>query len=158
LEANSASIIASKRLSLSAVFGGGWQSGRENVIRYYVKHIGCRLEEAGVLVDPRVTAYLDGNGPLACIERKFEIREDIVAMEAKLVKEQLLEGNVWIGDGMADHHPAGNTFSRFYSHVGYRWLRLNYQYDDSFTSQFNFNPTAVLVLGTGYSVDPATIQ
>jgi hypothetical protein len=109
------------------------------------------------LVDSRVTNYLDGQGPLCFIEINFEIREDIVAMEAKLLADRLLEGGVWIGDGKADHHPSSNTFSRFYSHVGYRWLRANYEYDDTFTSQFNVNPPDVLVLGTGYSVDPATI-
>lgn len=128
-----------------------------NVVRYYVKHIGCRLAESGILVDPRVKAYLDGTRPLVCVEMEFEIREDIVAMEAKLVAEQLTEGGAWIGDGMADQHQSSNTFSRFYSHVGYRWLRMNYQYDDSFRGIFNANPSDVLVLGTGHNLDPASV-
>ncbi len=157
LEANSPSIIASKRIQFSAIFGAGWQTGRENIIRYYVKHIGCRLAEAGVLVDPRVGNYLDGSGPLCCVEMHFEIREDIVALEAKLTADQLREGAVWIGSGMADHHQSTNTYSRFSSHVGYRWLRANYEYDDNFAGQFNATPADVLLLGTGCSVDPETI-
>jgi hypothetical protein len=157
-EANAASILASRQIRFSEIFGASWREGRENVLRYYVKHIGCRLAEAGVLVDPRVTNHLDGKGPLCCIEMDFEIREDIVAMEAKLRDDQLAEGGVWVGDGMADHHPASNTYSRFYSHVGYRWLRVNYEYDESFTSQFNVEPTDLLLLGTGCSVDPPSFS
>ena len=149
VECETASIVASKRISFSSIFGSEWKSGRENVIRYYVKHIGCRLAEGGVLVDPRVQSYLSGTSQLACIEMAFEIRDDIVAMEAKLIGEELQEGSVWIGPGMADHHLPTNTFSRFWSHVGYRWLRMTYEYDDSFTSQFNIDPPETLLLQTG---------
>jgi hypothetical protein len=157
VETNSSTILGSKQISFSAIFGPDWQVGRENVIRYYVKHIGCRLAETGIRVETQVLDYLDGKSPLRHIEMDFEIREDIVAMEKKLLSEQLVEGGVWIGNGMADHHPSTGSYSRFYSHVGYRWLRLNYQYDDSFTSQFNVSPADLLTLGTGFSVDPASI-
>jgi hypothetical protein len=157
LEANSTSIVANRQIQFSNIFGSGWQEGRENVIRYYVKHIGCRLAEANVLVDSRVKDYLDGNGPLRCIEMNYEVREDIVAMEANLLADEIGEGSVWIGEGVADNDPSSNTLSRFNSHVGYRWLRANYEYDDTFVGDFNAKPADVLVLGAGYSVDPATI-
>jgi hypothetical protein len=157
LEANAPSILASKRIQFSNVFGSGWRSERENVIRYYVKHIGCRLSETGLLVDPRVRDYLDGKGPLVSVEMYFEIREDIVAMEAKLRAQQLPEGIAWIGDGLAEHQPSRGTFSGFRSHVGYRWLRANYMYDETLTGQFNSDPTDELLLGTGFNVDPVTI-
>jgi tetratricopeptide (TPR) repeat protein len=157
LDAHASSIISQNRIQFSAIFGSDWKKSRENVIRYYVKHICCRLAECGVLIDSRVIDFLNGKGRLWCIEMNFEIRQDIVALEAKLTAEQSVTGSVWIGDGMADHHKSTNTFSRFYSHVGYRWLRVNYQYDESFTSHFNLDPADLLVLGTGYSVDPASI-
>lgn len=158
IEDNTASILAVKQIQFSIIFGSGWHADRENVIRYYVKHICCRLAEAGVLVDPRVIKYLDGNSSLCCIEIEFQIREDIVAMETKLRADDLTGGAVWIGDGMADRHPSNNTFSRFYSHVGYRWLRASYEYNDTYTSDFNVNVGDTLVLATGYEIDPATFH
>lgn len=157
LGSNSQSIIASKEVHFSNIFSSDWMSGRDNLIRYYVKHICCRLSEAGVLVDPKVIAYLNGEGDLACVEMAFELREDIVAMEAKLTSDQMAEGSVWMGDGVADHHQATNTFSVFRSHVGYRWFRVAYQYDDTFSSDFMDGLGESLRLTPGYSVDPSDI-
>ncbi|WP_411726456.1 hypothetical protein [Methyloglobulus sp.] len=110
---NSSIIIATKQLQFSSIFQSAWQNQRDNVIKYYVKHICCRLAQAGVLIDPKALSYLNGNSYISCLEMDFQIREDIVAMEAKLTDEQIPEGSVWIGDGMADHHQSSNTFSYF---------------------------------------------
>lgn len=154
---NSTGIITAKQLRFSNIFQTDWLQHRENVIRYYVKHICCRLAEANIFVDQRVISYLNGDNNISCIELEFQIREDIVAMEAILSASQFSEGSVWLGSGMTNHHPSTNTFSKFHSHVGYRWLRVNYVFDDMLIGEFNKNPTDLLVFESGNSIAPSTI-
>lgn len=157
IHTNSLNIIKTRQLCFSSIFQSDWLWQRENIIKYFIKHICCRLAEAGVLIEPRVIFYLNGTERLSCVEMDFQIREDVVAMEAMLSINRIPNGSVWIGAGIADHHQATDTFSNFRSHVGYRWLRINYVYDVTLAGEFNNNPVDMLTLGSEYSIDPSTI-
>jgi hypothetical protein len=152
------SIIATKQLKFSSIFQADWQQQRENVIKYYVKHICCRLAESNIFIDPKIIAYLNGDTHISCIEMDFHIREDIVAMEKYLVAEKFPEGSVWIGAGIADYHQLTNTYSLFRSHIGYRWLWIYYRFDDTLLGEFNENPNDLLIFESGYLIDPLIFE
>ncbi len=42
--------------------GQSWQEESDNVLRYFVKHIGCRIAEAGYTVPAAFTEFLNGGG------------------------------------------------------------------------------------------------
>jgi hypothetical protein len=128
---NEDSIIRARRFRFSDVYGGAWRSARENVAKYYVKHVGCRLAQAGIKVEQPILDYLDGRSKvLAGLEMTFEIRTDIVAlMEHLRLHSEDFGGMLWMGDLYCTYSPSAGTVDEVQGFLGYRWLRLNYFYD-----------------------------
>ena len=54
---NENSILRTRRFRFSDVYGGEWRSNRENLAKYYVKHVGCRLAQAGIKVEQPILDY-----------------------------------------------------------------------------------------------------
>jgi hypothetical protein len=57
--ANERNALRARRADLAEVIGADWPNRPEDVRRYYVKHISCRLAEAGLGVPTQVIRYLD---------------------------------------------------------------------------------------------------
>jgi hypothetical protein len=66
------------------VYGDDWEEGVELLIRYWVKHVGCRLAGVGATIRPELIEFLDGSPGLKHLQMGFEIREDIVAVMSHL--------------------------------------------------------------------------
>lgn len=58
--ANEQRIQKTSSIQLSDVYGRNWRRARYDLVRYYVKHICCRLAEASIEVSPGLRAFLDG--------------------------------------------------------------------------------------------------
>jgi hypothetical protein len=158
---NEPTILRTRWFRFSDVYGAGWRSARENVAKYYVKHIGCRLAEAGIKVDQPVLDYLDGRSAgMTGLEMHFEIRGDIVAVFQHVRSrhgEDFSQG-LWMGDLHCMYSPSTGAISQVQGFLGYRWLRLNYLYDSRITRpQGSFQRNRVRLL-YGASIDPATID
>lgn len=114
-------VLSSRSVDLRAIYGRGWEDGRDALLRYLAKHAGCRLAENSVEVPLSIREYLDG-GPEPCAELalEFEIRADI----ARLSRTDLAEGSMWLGDLLfTDFDSDGNPLV-IESHYGNRWLRV----------------------------------
>lgn len=114
-------LLASRSVDLRAVYGTGWEAGRDGLLRFMAKHVGCRLAENDVEVPEPIGLYLDG-GPEPCAELslELEIRADI----AKLSKTVLAGGSMWLGDVYFSELDADGNAQIIESHYGYRWLRV----------------------------------
>ena len=114
-------VLASRSVDLRAVYGESWELGRDGLLHYMAKHVGCRLAENEVEVPASIRRYLDGgpepNGELAL---ELEIRADI----AKMAKTELAEGSMWLGDVYFSELDAEGNALVIESHYGYRWLRV----------------------------------
>lgn len=53
-------IKSKKSIDFSKVYGEKWKEGKENLFRYIMKHIGCRLSEIGFIPFQQTIEYLDG--------------------------------------------------------------------------------------------------
>lgn len=52
---NEKHVLASRSVDLRAVYEGSWQAGRDGLLRFMAKHVGCRLaENRGSRVHPAV--------------------------------------------------------------------------------------------------------
>jgi hypothetical protein len=116
-------------LDWGAIYGDAWAQGRDNVLRYWVKHIGCRLAELAMPIDPSFVAFLDETGPLQGIDFRLEIREDFAALQRHSVNvhgEEL--SMLGLGDltGWADRQTGAFTGAQ--GHWSLDALRLNYGY------------------------------
>lgn len=127
-------------------------------MRYYVKHIGCRLADSKVLIVPEVIDFLNGNSALRFISLNFEIRDDIVATINKLESDGDDSGMLWIGDMDCMSSPSTGEITNINSHITYRWLRLNYGYDLSIPANSNNFSSDLVILQSDFNVDPSTIN
>ncbi len=62
LKANEEVIFQTRAFDLFEIFGENWKDEAENVIKYLIKHIGCRLAESNIEVSRDIVNYLNGKG------------------------------------------------------------------------------------------------
>lgn len=126
-------ILADGGFRWSHILGTDWRNGRNLVTAFWVKHIGCRLAEGGVEVDPRIIDFLDHpDRSLRGIPLRLElqIQEDLVAASDHLQKvhgENL--NSLWLGDLMCLYSRSRQRVRQATSHLGVGWLWLTYQFD-----------------------------
>jgi hypothetical protein len=142
------------------MYGSDWRPARENLAKYYVKHIGCRLADAGIKVEQPILDYLDGrSSSLTGLNMQFEIRDDIVELYRHLRShygESSSQG-FWMSDLLCMYSPSTGAISEVQGFLGYRWLRFNYVYDSRIRRpQGSFKRNRVR-LAYGASVDPSAV-
>lgn len=142
----------------STIFSSDWQGKRDDVTRYWVKHIGCRLADGGILVSKGIVDFLDGALGPKHLNIELEICSDIVAVARHLREAHDEEfGSFWMGDLVGDFSRSRQLVNRAHSFLGIRWLRMNYWYDlDDEAGSTNFEQD-IVQLPYGYSVDPAEV-
>jgi hypothetical protein len=154
-------ILNARRFRFSDVYGSGWRSARDNLAKYYVKHLGCRLAEAEVKVEQPILDYLNGqSAELTGLEMRYEIRSDIVAVFRQLRSRygDTSSQGLWMSDLLCRFSRSTGAISEVGGWVGYRWLRLNYLYTPGIRRpQGSFRRNTVRLPYVA-SVDPATID
>lgn len=153
IRTNEKIILSTGQFKFSDIFGSQWKSQRNNLIRYFVKHICCRLDEVRIPIEPELILFLNGSQNLKYIGMKFEIREDIANM-----LDQINTGAIWIGDLVCMKSESTGEISDVQSFYGYRWLRLNYIYDmkiGNFKSNFEED---CIKLDFYYNIPPSEIN
>jgi hypothetical protein len=114
-------VLASRSVDLRAIYGEDWKVGRDGLLRYMAKHIGCRLAENDIEVPMSIRGYLQGGPePQAELALEFEIRADI----ARATKTDLADGSMWLGDVYFSEVDEEGRPVVLESHYGYRWLRV----------------------------------
>lgn len=154
---NENQIQALKAFEFSKIYGNNWEQGRSNLIKYYVKHICCRLAESNIFVEPDIARFFEGKKDLKFIAMDLEIREDIVALIKSMNMNHLENGNMWLGDLVYEENSISKTKKFARSFVGYRWLRMNYLYDNTiaeFRSNFESN---YVMLKDDFNVNPQKV-
>lgn len=155
---NEQKIIAARQFKFSDIFGVDWKDCRLDLLRYYVKHICCRLSTARIFVRQEVIDFLNGAQGLKFLKLNLEIREDIVAMMDGLRKVGMDDGCMWIGDLTCQTSKSSGDISEAQSFLGYRWLRMNYLYDYGIgDTEDNFSGDLV-DLATAYNFHPETVR
>lgn len=114
-------VLASRSVDLRVIYGEEWEAGRDGLLCYMAKHVGCRLAENGVEVPLPIRGYLDGGPePAGELAMEFEIRADI----AQATRADLAEGSMWLGDFYVSEVDSDGHPVVIESHYGYRWLRV----------------------------------
>ncbi len=157
IRTNELEIIGSKQFRFSDIFLESWDQKRLNLLRYYVKHICCRLAENNIYIHQRIIDFLNGATELMYLNYNLEIRLDIVAMVIVLKKDNIGDGCLWLGSLDYLQSKSTGKKSDIRSFLGYRWLRMNYKYDYSL-EHTNTNLSAdKVVLPVGWNINPLEI-
>ena len=151
-------VLETRSFAWSDIFPEEWESGRDNVKRYLAKHVGSRLASAHIEVGEGIISFLNAwvDQPQG-LDLRMEIREDIVALQRRLKSDGLGEGSLWIGDLEVIHNPTTGALRNVRGFYGYRWLRINYEYDDSLRGASNFEGDAVH-LSADFNVNPSEVS
>jgi hypothetical protein len=124
-------ILRDRTFRLSDVYDGTWRTAKDDLAKYYVKHIGCRLADAGIKVEQPILDYLDGRSRhLSGLQMRFGIHGGILAINEHLKTHgDSFERGLWMGDLMCMYSPSAGSVSEVEGDLGYRWLGLYYIYD-----------------------------
>jgi hypothetical protein len=134
-------ILSETGFRWSDIFGREWKNGRNLVTAYWIKHIGCRLAEGGIEVDPRISEFLDNPGSIRNVPLRMElqIQEDLEALTRHLRQSHGQDfPSLWIGDLSCTYSRSRRRVHQAICHWGIRWLRLTYEFDLEY-SRANIN-------------------
>lgn len=150
-------IIKTFKIPLAEVYKTDFEDDRMNLKRYFAKHVGCRLSDAGYEVPRDIIRFLNGkNGVNLYISA--ELRVDILAMEAKLSKEGLDGRALWIGNLEFMMNQRRNALTSFWSHYGYRGIRFRYYYGRKGKNCTENILDPIIKLGLEYNLDPREVM
>jgi hypothetical protein len=97
--ANEAAVEATGVIRLDEI-GPGWKQEADRVLRYFAKHIGCRIAECRFEVPPEFTEFLDGGEFPPGLICSFEIDGAFAAINSMLVNNPTghgTSGNLGLG-------------------------------------------------------------
>ncbi len=147
---NDEMILTTGRFRWSEVFGLTWPQRLLDVKRYLVKHIACRIVEAGLEVDRAFFDFLDGStGEPPSLICEMEIRSDIAAIP---------ERGLWLGGLLAQKSRSTGEVLSVSSFMGFGWLRVNYDYGNSTDPPVTYFDDDLVRLPRRHNVDPMTIK
>ena len=160
ISANSEAIRRSGEIDLAAVYGDSWPEDAENLVRYFVKHIGCRV--AGELIAQRVAIdtdlnrFLDGGPVPACLRLDACIDSGLEAVDRSLragsdALGERNDGFLSSAGFVVEHHLPTGTMHTPQSSLNYRWFALFWQLDPSVAEPLNpFTQRVVRLNRTGW--------
>lgn len=147
-------ILASRSIDLRAVYGQAWEAGRDDLLRYWTKHVGCRLAENGIETPEGLRAYLNGGAqPHDVLALEVEIRSDIAAIS----KSGLGGGGLGLGDVLLTDFDVQGRATVVESHIDYRWLRVAWGVGSDLRGYPWPFASPIQQLSTGRSVPPGDL-
>jgi hypothetical protein len=67
-------IMRDKHIDLRLIFGDEWEAKYKNLLKYYIKHIGCRLSNHELGATKNIVDFLNNDDKLRDVAYSFEIR------------------------------------------------------------------------------------
>lgn len=126
LRANEPMIVANKRIRMAEVYPSNTITQAENLRRYFVKHIGCRLIELGFAVSHNIKTDLSGQNPLCDIYLSSQICEPMFEILSKMTPET--PGPIGDGDITTLQDPTNGRVYQIRSVWVYRSFQLHWYY------------------------------
>lgn len=126
---NTEAIVKVGSFRLFQVYGRDWRNRRRDLGRYFVKSICCRLAEDKVLVPQALKDYMDGT---LKVLPNLDMQMNINMAKYELGKHMTEThgesgGSLWLGDHGYMYGAHGQVEGT-YSHLGFDWFNLDYQF------------------------------
>lgn len=127
-------------------------------MRFWIKHVACRLAEHEFEVLPQLTRALDGAGAVEGLNFQLLIRRDLVQLTKFIARTDGDFPYTALGDlhGFSD---GINPTTRIESSLGYRWFEVRWFYDLTTIGRTPITfAEPVFKLGHGYRVHPLIVR
>lgn len=122
-------IMKTGEMNLHNFFGDNWNQDFKNTIRYYVKHICCRLSNENIPIPINLINYLEDKQELVDARLQFEVRPLNKVFAQTVFNDDLPgfeilnAGNLTIGER---DFGKGNISNSYLSWITTDWLSVNY--------------------------------
>jgi hypothetical protein len=152
-------IADGQRFKLSDVYGKHWREDRDDAVRYFVKHISCRLADDRVQVPSTFIRFLDGTSTAPQgLSLDLSLRLDIVAMEHHLADVHSIPGgSLWMGGSQCRYSQSQRQILELWSHIGFGTLRASYHINFQGTRYRSNLKRNSVKIGAEYNIDPQTV-
>lgn len=157
VKANEVDITQKLEISLLKVYGNHWLEEKELLIKYYLKHICCRLVDNKFQIPQNWIDYLNGKTELRYLTLDFKAKLD----RYELIKywEETNPNSGYLGIGPLQHQMLNDEFSDcIFSTFEYRWLMLYYKYDFNNTGVCSNFDTEIINLESEFNVPPDRVR
>lgn len=121
-------LFETKEIDLKKIFGSAWEKQRDNVLRYYVKHIGCQAATGNYEVSSNIINYLNRKESLKDINFIFELRH----YNYQLTNVHAAYKFIYIGP-VVFHHKIDNKVLSLTGWYTLNWFTMNFVYEDNVT-------------------------
>lgn len=113
-------VLASRQIDLRSVFGQSWQPQTDNLLRYLVKHAGCRLAQNNIQIPASLVGFLGGaEPPNDALALEVEIRGDVAEMVS-----MGFTGGLGLGDLFVSSFDPAGLPAVVESNLDYRYFRF----------------------------------
>jgi hypothetical protein len=121
-------VLDSRSIDLQAIFSSDWEEAGLNVLRYFAKHICCRiadlvLEGYSARLPEDLIAFLNGAGPSSMLSCRFYVEPALLRFCEAGVDDPLWNRPLWIGP---IYGPAATGGSFISARWHYGWLSLGW--------------------------------
>jgi hypothetical protein len=129
-------ILDQMAISLRSVYGSSWEEGRDNLVRYYIKHICCRIadleDQYHAVVDESLIEYLDGGPGRPSLELDLFVDSTLLSLWRTLlsygdVPDAPTPWIVSLGPLYGDLFPFQRRLDHPQSTLCYGWLSLGWR-------------------------------
>lgn len=156
---NAEAFAARSVIDFRKIYGVDYRRHQKFLTKYFVKHVCCRLAEDRIKVPEAVIEYLDGTQKrLTHLSLTLGVNAKIYEMEQHLEKAHAIPpGSLWLGDHTCTYSQSRRVLLTAHSHVGYKWLWLDYMWNferKSATTNLQFRRTRLPVFHNPELTEP----
>jgi hypothetical protein len=126
-------IMNNKFIDLQLIFGDEWEIKFKNLLKYYTKHIGCRLSNHELGTTKNIIDFLDNEDKLKDIAFTFEVRP--MNKLAAEVSNEMFNDNYEVLNAGLFHAMEKNEYGKksaaaLFSWLTTGWISFNYLIQD----------------------------
>jgi hypothetical protein len=155
-------IMKDKYIDLSLVFGNEWKVKFSNLLKYYVKHISCRLSHHILDVPKNIIDFLNGDDSLRDIIFNFEVRPmNKIAAETsnEMFNDSFEVLRVGLFNAAEKEENGKQSAFSFFSWLSTGWISVNYVIQNDFSPNgFNHLENSIFPLNIGPIVLPEEFE
>jgi hypothetical protein len=129
--ANQPELLRRPIIALADVYGPEWPSRRDLLLRYYTKHVCCRLADEGFEVPADAIAFLNGGPPPTCMAFDFTVFGEWVVITEAMVERDGHFGFVGMSELWTSQSARTRVVEALEGSLFYRWLHFHWLYDPS---------------------------
>lgn len=136
--ANEKSVEATGEINLEGIYEGP-ETGALDLLRYFGKHVGCRIAEKGYAVPPPLRAFLDGRHEPLGFVLSFEVNGRFSALNDIIrghPTKHGTAGNLYLGPVTGQARAADGHATLLSGWWGYHGLQLVWEWRADFTGSW----------------------